>query len=272
MPIVMPMFSNTWNANIASTPTATSVPKKSDDSSGDAPQAPHQQCRRARSATAPPTKPSSSPTDGEDEVGVLLGHVRVLRLAALEQARRRRSPPVTIADLRLLEVVLGLRLVAGGSSPVDWSRKLAMRSILYASTCRSRPPRRPAVIAEQQQHADVRGLGARRRRGPRPRTRTITSVVPEVVLHEHERRSATPAIAIATASRQASRSPRCWWQYPATATMTAIFAISDGWNCSGPTLEPGLRALVRRAQHEHADRATGSTARYTSGQRSRSCR
>ena len=31
MPSVMPMFSNTWNANIASTPTVTSVPKKSDD-------------------------------------------------------------------------------------------------------------------------------------------------------------------------------------------------------------------------------------------------
>ena len=32
MPIVMPMFSNTWNAKIPSTPTASSVPKKSDDS------------------------------------------------------------------------------------------------------------------------------------------------------------------------------------------------------------------------------------------------
>ena len=32
MPSVMPMFSNTWNANIASTPTVTSVPKKSEDS------------------------------------------------------------------------------------------------------------------------------------------------------------------------------------------------------------------------------------------------
>ena len=29
IPMVMPMFSNIWNANIASTPTHTSVPKKS---------------------------------------------------------------------------------------------------------------------------------------------------------------------------------------------------------------------------------------------------
>ena len=33
MPIVIPMFSKTWIANIASTPMASSVPKKSDDSS-----------------------------------------------------------------------------------------------------------------------------------------------------------------------------------------------------------------------------------------------
>ena len=45
----------------------------------------------------------------------------------------------------------------------------------------------------------------------------------------------TAAISTATASRHASRSPRCWWQYPATAMITAILAISDGWNCSGPT-------------------------------------
>ena len=29
MPMVMPMFSNIWNASMASTPTHTSVPKKS---------------------------------------------------------------------------------------------------------------------------------------------------------------------------------------------------------------------------------------------------
>ena len=33
MPMVMPMFSNTWIANIASTPIASSVPKKSEDNS-----------------------------------------------------------------------------------------------------------------------------------------------------------------------------------------------------------------------------------------------
>ena len=59
--------------------------------------------KSARS-TAPPTKPSSSPTDGEDEVGVLLGDEAALGLGALE----RPSPvgrPLAIAMLRLLLVV-----------------------------------------------------------------------------------------------------------------------------------------------------------------------
>ena len=86
MPIVMPMFSNTWIANIASTPTATSVPKKSDDSSAMRHEPPHQQpVERDQRGAADEAELLSH--GGEDEVGVLLGHEAVLRLRALEQAR-----------------------------------------------------------------------------------------------------------------------------------------------------------------------------------------
>ena len=104
MPIVMPTFSKTWIANIASTPIATSVPKKSDDKQRDAPEPPREQ-RVEREQRRAADEAEVLPHRGEDEVGVLLGHEAVLRLQALaeagagEAARRDRG-------LRRLQVEL----------------------------------------------------------------------------------------------------------------------------------------------------------------------
>src|SRR6476661_5871589 len=88
MPIVIPMFSNIWNAKIPSTPTARSVPKKSEDNDQ----------RRT------PEEAELLPHHREDEVGVLLGHVREIRLATLEQSFACEAA-VDDRDLRLLEAV-----------------------------------------------------------------------------------------------------------------------------------------------------------------------
>ena len=61
IPMVMPMFSNIWKASIASTPTHTSVPKKSRDSRAVRQVRHITMANSARSTTAP-TNPSSSPT------------------------------------------------------------------------------------------------------------------------------------------------------------------------------------------------------------------
>jgi len=67
-----------------------------------------------------------------------------------------------------------------------------------------------------------------------------------------------PARMTATASRHASRSPRCWWQYPAIAMITATFATSDGWNWSGPTWNHAC-APLRLAPISNTPASNGST-------------
>ena len=62
MPMVMPVFSNIWNASIDNTPTHTSAPKKSRESLAVRQVRHITMANRARSTTAP-RKPSSSPTD-----------------------------------------------------------------------------------------------------------------------------------------------------------------------------------------------------------------
>ncbi len=61
MPIVIPTFSKTWNANIARIPTHRSVPKKSVESRA-VRHVRHTSSANSASNIAPPTKPSSSPT------------------------------------------------------------------------------------------------------------------------------------------------------------------------------------------------------------------
>ena len=62
MPIVMPMFSNTWNANIAEHADADERAEEVGRQQGGSPDAATRAARRAPSSVAPPTKPSSSPT------------------------------------------------------------------------------------------------------------------------------------------------------------------------------------------------------------------
>ena len=90
MPIVMPMFSNIWNANIASTPTATQRAEEVGRQQRDAPEAPHEQpVERDQRRAADEAELLAD--HREDEVGVLLGHVRDVRLAALEQPVAREA-------------------------------------------------------------------------------------------------------------------------------------------------------------------------------------
>ena len=105
MPIVMPMFSNIWNASIASTPTHTSTPKKSRASRA---------VRHVRHITIANSAEQHDRADEaellphrrEDEVGVLLGHEAALGLRAVLETLAG-EPPVGDGLLRLLLVVRG---------------------------------------------------------------------------------------------------------------------------------------------------------------------
>ena len=61
IPIVIPTFSKTWNTNMARTPMQHRVPKRSLARRA-ARQVRHTISANSASSTAPPTKPSSSPT------------------------------------------------------------------------------------------------------------------------------------------------------------------------------------------------------------------
>ena len=92
IPIVMPTFSKIWIANIASTPMATSVPKKSDDSRA------MRQSRQAKQRVEQQQRGAADEAEvladrGEDEVGVLFGHEAVLGLHARRRSRRPRTRP-----------------------------------------------------------------------------------------------------------------------------------------------------------------------------------
>ena len=92
MPIVMPMFSNTWIVNIASTPIATQRPEEVRRQQRDAPEPPGEQ-RVEREQRRAADEAEVLADRGEDEVGVLLGHEAVPRLQALAQPGARQARP-----------------------------------------------------------------------------------------------------------------------------------------------------------------------------------
>ena len=98
MPIVMPMFSNTWNANSA---TNADADQRAEEVgrvvSGCSPDAPHQQREQAEQQRAA-DEAELLADRGEDEVGVLLGHERQLRELALVEAL---APDAAVRDRRL---------------------------------------------------------------------------------------------------------------------------------------------------------------------------
>ena len=87
-------------------------------------------------------KPSSSPTTVKMKSVCCSGTYAFFVSVPLNKPEPRR-PPVTIADLRLLEVVLGLRLVAGGFSGrlVEEARDAV--DLVGVERAGRRSPRRP---------------------------------------------------------------------------------------------------------------------------------
>ena len=88
IPMVIPMFSKIWNANIASTPIAHQRAEEVGRQQGDSPQPPDQQRVEQRAACAPPTKPSSSPTAVKMKSVCCSGTKPFLVCDALAEARR----------------------------------------------------------------------------------------------------------------------------------------------------------------------------------------
>src|ERR1700737_1512942 len=84
MPIVMPTFSNTWNTSMASPPTQIRVPPRRRPP---APPPPHEQEQAEQHGRA--DQPEVLAHRGEDEVGVLLRHVRQVGLGPPEQTLAR---------------------------------------------------------------------------------------------------------------------------------------------------------------------------------------
>ena len=74
MPIVMPMFSKTWNANIAEHADRQERAEEVGGQQGDPPEPPHEQ-RVEHEQRGAADEAELLPHHGEDEVGVLLGHV-----------------------------------------------------------------------------------------------------------------------------------------------------------------------------------------------------
>ena len=64
---------------------------------GGSPGAPHHDGEQREQRPRAPTKPSSSPTDGEDEVGVLLGDEAALGLRARSKSPRPSIRPLAMA-------------------------------------------------------------------------------------------------------------------------------------------------------------------------------
>ena len=200
MPIVMPMFSNTWNAKIASTPTASSVPKKSDDSSA------VRQSRHDQHAVEADQRRAAEEAEllahhGEDEVGVLLGHVRPFLVCRPLNRPCARDPAGDDRDLRLARgctapaVCFGRGLVDGRL--VEEADDAIER---YAATFPVTTAAPTSVTPISTQHADVHGLAARRPRAPQNEQTRITSVVPRSCCRNTSA-IARPAMPIATASR-----------------------------------------------------------------------
>ena len=107
MPIVIPTFSKIWNISMASTPTHTSMPNSSRASCA-VRQMRQTMMQNSASSVAGADEAELLAHRGEDEVGVLLGHVAEPGLAALEQSLAERAAGAD-RGLRLVDVVLRLR-------------------------------------------------------------------------------------------------------------------------------------------------------------------
>ena len=81
IPIVIPMFSKIWNMNIASTPTHDERPEEVAGQLRGSPDAPRRCTANSASSVAAADEAELLADRGEDEVGVLLGHVAELGLA-----------------------------------------------------------------------------------------------------------------------------------------------------------------------------------------------
>ena len=209
IPSVMPMFSKIWNANIASTPTARAC-RRSRTTAARCARGARRAARRARCTSRAADEAELLPHHGEDEVGVLLGHVRVLRQRAVEQARAAEAAGDD-RGLRLLEVVLGLGLLATRAR-----RSTGRRSSRGGRSCSRRACRStttaPTAVTPSSTSTTRAGPGCPATSEDRARAHADHRGRAEVVLHEHEPDRASPASTTATARRHASRSPRCWWQ------------------------------------------------------------
>ena len=141
------MFWNAWKPNQQAMPAAATRPKRSSARSGDRQRPPdHHAEQRDQQRRADQAELLAG--DGEDEVGVLLGHEAGLGLRAVEEALAEEAA-VADRDPGLLGVVAGAaRVEVGvreGQEPVD----LVRLEQVPAATATARPPppaasRRPA--------------------------------------------------------------------------------------------------------------------------------
>ena len=113
IPITIPTFTNIWIANIEAMPAATYVPNGSFDRHA------MRIARQSSSANSASSahrsdEPELLPHHGEDEVGVLLGHVVQVRLRAVQVSLAEEAAGPD-RDLRLVEVVPDV----GGGVAID---------------------------------------------------------------------------------------------------------------------------------------------------------
>ena len=88
MPVVIPMFSKSWNTSIDERAGTDEHPEQVARQRADAPYSPGEH-RVEEQDDRGADEAQLLTGDGEDEVGVLLGHVREVRLRALEVAPGR---------------------------------------------------------------------------------------------------------------------------------------------------------------------------------------
>ena len=145
---------------------------------------------------------------GEDEVGVLLGYEASSSSASPGTARRPSGRPKRSRSSTALRLYcVGSAAATAGLPAVDWSVKPVSRSIWYACTLPVTTAAPTSVAPSSNSTTMCTGL--------RPATTStaaahtmITSIVPRSCC-AYTIAITTPASTIATASRHASRSPRC---------------------------------------------------------------
>ena len=106
------MFWKAWKPNQQAMPAAATRPNRSSASSGDRQRAPDHD-RQQHDDHPGPDQAELLAGDGEDEVGVLLGHEARPRLRAVEESLAE-EPTVADRDPRLLDVVAGAARIEAG--------------------------------------------------------------------------------------------------------------------------------------------------------------